>query len=523
MKAEQLKELYEILNALREGVITDANFERLDSWISNDERACRLYVDYVKLWADLQGFQVAVKPDYDLISTDIGKLDEENIADSQFWKMLAEHEKSAEAIELPNEQPQHELIQKVVYPPKEKRKISKFTIFTFTASAAAMLAILVYVNYYPIHKDVATLTKSAHARWADTNRPMEIGTRLCEREPLFLKQGVVKIIFDSGAEIVVEAPALIKLQSDEKIELNLGRLYAYVPKQSVGFTVNTPRAGFIDLGTEFGVDVDISDKVRTEVYKGKVAMQSGSDSTGLKQFMIGIGQAGLVDQNGQLSITEFSTQQRGFVRSVQEFQLGSSLLNRNLIVNGDFEKDKVTYDPQKPDSQKLSENNISIFGWNDSAPATINTYETLGGSEMSLSMRLKVPVPPDKGRNFFMGYKACTITQKVSVADLSYKINRGKIAYVLSGWIGGWETHEDNLEITASFLDYSGQVIDSAHIGPVTAEERNYQTCFVEQSEKGILPPGVQEIMITLKTTYMDGGTADAYADNLKFVLSSDD
>ncbi|RQV94875.1 hypothetical protein EH221_06975, partial [bacterium] len=443
MQAEQLKELYGLLNALREGVITDADFERLDSWISNDEWVCRLYVDYVKLWADLQGFQLAAKPDYALISTDTWKSDGIEFADSQFWKMLAEHEEAAEEIELPKEPPQHELIQKVIYPPREKQKISKFQILTLITSAAAILVILLYVNYYPVHKEVATLTQSAHARWADIDRPLEIGTRLYERESLFLKQGVVKIVFDSDAEVVLEAPALIKLKNNKKIELNLGRLYAYVPKQSVGFTVNTPRAGFIDLGTEFGVDVDISDKVRTEVYKGKVAMLDGSDTTGLKKFIIGIGQVGLVDQNGQLSITEFSTQQRGFVRSVQEFQLGSSLLNRNLIVNGDFEKDKVTYDPQKNESQNLSENNVMISGWNDRGPATLNTYDALGG----------VPVPPDKGENFFIGYQACTIDQEISVTDLSYKINRGKILYELSGWIGGWEVHEDHLEITASFLD----------------------------------------------------------------------
>ena len=134
-----------------------------------------------------------------------------------------------------------------------------------------------------------------------------------------------------------------------------------------------------------------------------------------------------------------------------------------------------------------------------------------------------MPVPPDKGENFFIGYQACTIDQEISVTDLSYKINRGKILYELSGWIGGWEVHEDHLEITASFLDYSDKLIGSAQIGPVTAEERNFQTCFVERSIKGILPPGVRKIMISLRATHREGETADAYADNLKFVLNSDD
>src|SRR5690606_23819186 len=105
-------------------------------------------------------------------------------------KMLAEHEKTEKTIVFPKEPPQHELIQKVIYPPREKQKVSRFQILTLITSAAAILAILLYVTCYPVRSSVATLTQSAHARWADTDRPMEIGTRLYAQESLFLKQGV---------------------------------------------------------------------------------------------------------------------------------------------------------------------------------------------------------------------------------------------------------------------------------------------------------------------------------------------
>lgn len=431
----------------------------------------------------------------------------------ELLKEFAQYEKTAPQIRFTKEKPQRELIQHVAYPPREKRKLSTFNKVFLAMSAAAILAILLYVNCYPVHRGVATLTQSANARWADTDRPMEIGTRLYEQESLFLKQGVAKVVFDSDAEVVLEAPVLIKLQNNGKVGLDLGRLYAYVPKQAIGFTVNTPHASFIDLGTEFGINVDNSDKIQTRVYQGKVAVQVGSDSNLFKEAVIGAGQVGLVDLNRVLSITEFSTQQLEFVRSVEQYQSGHSLLNRNLIVNADFEKDAVTYDPQSSESQYLSENNVMISGWNDRGPATINTYDALG----------EVPVPPDKGENFFIGYQACTIDQEISVTDLSYKINRGKILYELSGWIGGWEVHEDHLEITASFLDSSDKLIASAQIGPVTAKERNFQTCFVERSIKGILPPGVRKIVIRLRSIHDSGDTTDAYADNLNFVLSSHD
>lgn len=521
MKAEEINELYRLLNALREDVITDADFKRLDSWITENDRICRLYVDYVKLWAELQGFQAAAMPNDSSTSEDAWLSDEKSFTDSQIWGILAAHEKAAEAIELAKEEPQQELIQQVVYASRQKPKVSKSLIFTLISVAAVLLILIMYVNFFPVYRNIATLTETVHAQWADSDWPMEIGSRFKQKDMRYLKQGVIKMTFDSGAEVVLEAPAVIKLQDSGRMAIYSGRLYAFVPAQATGFIVDTPSARITDLGTEFGVDVDVADMVRAEVYKGRVAVHAGSDSAVSKECVIGVGQAGLVNRSGQLSVTEFSLQQRGFVRSTKEFQLGVSLLNRNLIVNGDFEKDNVVYDIQKTDSQKLTENNISISDWQDLAPATINTYATMGAGEISFSERSAIPVPPDKGNCFFVGHEDCTITQEIDIAELFYKINRGEIGYELSGWIGGWLDHEDTLEITASFYDNSNELIGSAAIGPVTAEQRNNQICFVERSDKGIIPPGTLKIIISLTTTKRKGGSADAYADNLKFVLNS--
>jgi hypothetical protein len=521
MNAEQINELYRLLNALREDVITDAEFERLDSWISGNERACRLYVDYIKIWAELQGFQAATIPDYSLEPENTLLSEENSFADSQFWGILAEHEKAADAIELTKEEPQRELIQHVVYRSGEKPKLSKSLIFTLISGVTGLFLLILYVNFFPLHREIATLTESVHAQWIDTDWPMAIGSRFKEEEIRFLKQGIVRIAFDGGAEAVLEAPAVIKLQGSDRMSLYSGRLYAVVPGPAAGFIVDTPSARIVDLGTEFGVDVDAADIVRTEVYKGRVAMRLGSDKAISKDYVIEVGQAGLVDQSGQLSVTGFSLQRRRFIRSTEEFQSGASLLNRNLIVNGDFETDTVVYDLQKGDAQKLSENNIRISGWQDDTPATINTYATMGGGEISLSERSAIPVPPDKGNSFFVGHEDCTITQEINVAELLYKINRGKIGYELSGWLGGWLAHEDALEITASFYDDADEFIDSAGIGPVTAEERHNQTCFVERSCRGTLPPGTQKVIIRLTSTKREGASADSYADNLKFVLDN--
>ncbi|MCK5001249.1 MAG: hypothetical protein KAS23_17015 [Anaerohalosphaera sp.] len=53
MSVNDNDELMSLLNALREGVISESQFERLDKMIASDPMNGLDYVDYVNLWADL--------------------------------------------------------------------------------------------------------------------------------------------------------------------------------------------------------------------------------------------------------------------------------------------------------------------------------------------------------------------------------------------------------------------------------------------------------------------------------------
>ncbi len=71
-----------------------------------------------------------------------------------------------------------------------------------------------------------------------------------------LTAGVVELEFDDGARVSIQGPAEFTPRSGHAIELVRGRLVAYVPRQARGFTVATPTAEIIDLGTEFDVAVN---------------------------------------------------------------------------------------------------------------------------------------------------------------------------------------------------------------------------------------------------------------------------
>src|SRR5690606_24227319 len=96
-------------------------------------------------------------------------------------------------------------------------------------------------------------------------------------EPLVLESGLAEVRFHSGAKIVVEGPASIKL-ANNKAFLSEGRIAAKVPKAARGFAINTPEVNVVDLGTEFAVSVrDFKTLVR--VYEGEVeliAVDNGS-------------------------------------------------------------------------------------------------------------------------------------------------------------------------------------------------------------------------------------------------------
>ena len=182
----------------------------------------------------------------------------DSILNETVWKELADYENTAQEIRLHPENPRPELIQKVVYPPREKRKISRFGIITLLNAAAVLLFFLILRAAPP--KDgieVATLSDSLHAEWMNAKDAMQDGKRLViSTHPVLLKEGLAKLKFDNNAGVVIEGPAEFTILAQDRIGLHYGNVYVTVPEEAVGFSVYTKNAKIIDLGTEFGVAVN---------------------------------------------------------------------------------------------------------------------------------------------------------------------------------------------------------------------------------------------------------------------------
>ena len=124
----------------------------------------------------------------------------------------------------------------------------------------------------PVVEYVGMLLDTEDAVWEDEELGDDIayGTRFTVGKQLWLKSGIARIRFESGAGVVLEGPAQIELNSSMNAKLNYGKLAAYVPDEAHGFTVDTPKMEIVDQGTRFGTVVDPLGKAEVHVFEGEV-------------------------------------------------------------------------------------------------------------------------------------------------------------------------------------------------------------------------------------------------------------
>ncbi len=266
-------ELYSLVLQSIEGRISESDFVRLEKYLQESSEYREIYSDLNIMYAYLRRPALTFSIDFDA--------EQYPTFDTDFWKELAEDEKTAPEIEISQEKSRRELIQKVVYPPREKLKVSKFSIAFLAMNAAAILFIALFLKFVPsTHSvEVATLSDSINAKWADIDASMQKGTRLTKNSnKLMLREGLVELSFDNHAKTVIEAPAEFQILADDRIGLNYGKVYATVPKEAIGFSVYTPTARIIDLGTEFGVQAEADGDTQLYVLKGKTSLIAGDES-----------------------------------------------------------------------------------------------------------------------------------------------------------------------------------------------------------------------------------------------------
>jgi hypothetical protein len=329
MNQEQKKELSRLLVASLDESITREEFEKVDRLLATDNEAADFYIHFMRIYSRF------AKPGK-LFAENQRRADRHLMFDSQLWKDLAMDEKNAPAVaaEASDEMP---LIRKVQRQ-KIVRQFNRTSLVSMILSAAAMLFIVLFARFSPEHTgiEVAVLSDSLDAQWSDVNSHMIHGMRLTTSyTPLMLKRGMAELTFDTGATLVIEAPAEFELVSNDRIRLNYGKLYAVVPSEAVGFTVDTKNARIIDLGTEFAVKADLDAATELHMIKGQTNLLAGDKR--LTSTQVSQGDARLITGT-QGDVFEIPCRQEEFVRTIdsgrQLVWRGQSLDAAHLVAGG---------------------------------------------------------------------------------------------------------------------------------------------------------------------------------------------
>ena len=124
-----------------------------------------------------------------------------------------------------------------------------------------------------------------------------------------LKSGLVRLEFDSGVEVTLEGPCIFKLGDITNTELKRGLLTATVPPGAEGFTVETPSAQVIDLGTSFGIDLTNDGFSNVSVFDGEVEVAAlrPSESDAAERILLSEGDSVRIGTDYEIEEIEFDS------------------------------------------------------------------------------------------------------------------------------------------------------------------------------------------------------------------------
>lgn len=331
-KKQQIHIASLILSALQ-GDISERDSQFLRDTLNRDPEALSHYIDLMEIYTELSPIgSVRIPP----VSASESDSPAENL--DELLSLLAAEEKTALVINVPKPvetEPLLELIKK----PVQVRQVSKFNLWTIGLSLAAVLLIITYRKIMPSFEavPVATITDCLNCQWVENERELKKGDDVLN-EPRKLLSGFVALTFDCGAEVLLEGPAEFTPLSAEKMILHGGKVYAHVPKQAIGFTIDTPDSSVVDMGTDFGVDILSDGSNETYVFEGKVNLIAGGGSQSKTSEIVTQKQARKID-SGSAAIKPIEFNEFLFAQTISSKEnrvvYGRPVSLASLVAGGD--------------------------------------------------------------------------------------------------------------------------------------------------------------------------------------------
>ena len=180
-----------------------------------------------------------------------------------------------------------------------------------------------HVATEPQMESVGQITGMVDCQWADKSTAVVNGAHVPLARKYALASGLMKITYDSGAEVILQGPVTYEVESKNGGYLSIGKLTGEVEVETAkGFSVRTPTAIVTDLGTEFAVEVNTLGNTTSHVYRGSVKLEMAS-TEGEREptpHILYANESAQVEKesgNGRISIHSIKVDPARFVRPKQ--------------------------------------------------------------------------------------------------------------------------------------------------------------------------------------------------------------
>jgi hypothetical protein len=139
----------------------------------------------------------------------------------------------------------------------------------------------------------AMLGRLANCVWENDMTSLRVGQEIVAGTNIDIKSGLAQLVFESGAEVVLQGPCQIRIDNSMLCRLFSGNVSAEVPHRAAGFTIRGPSAEVIDLGTRFGFSVGEAGHSEVHVFQGEVISRQLDERGGVvgKEFRLKKNQA----------------------------------------------------------------------------------------------------------------------------------------------------------------------------------------------------------------------------------------
>jgi hypothetical protein len=238
--------VWELANAVCEGAATRQEFQELEWLLKADSCAFEFYVDFLRIHTEIL-WLVSSKP----------------------HSTMDTAPQTSQA--PPDRSPILGFFSDVANYFNQHSPLSFVLLFVFLGTstlAAIWLSAMNSVSAPGEPSFVAQITAAKGCVWSTAITPP---TDLQAGRQLRFEKGIIQITYSNKAVVLLEGPASYTVDTANSGFLSHGKLTARADaKEARNFTILTPNARFVDLGTEFGVMIDDKGCATVAVFNGKV-------------------------------------------------------------------------------------------------------------------------------------------------------------------------------------------------------------------------------------------------------------